>query len=76
MHPEGDGEVVVERAYVGRTHRPCGACGELVWVEEGCPHIPRTGPRVHSRHTRNARRIAADARERRRRDIAALMWTP
>lgn len=28
-----------QTAYVGRTHRPCGACGVLVWIPEGCPHF-------------------------------------
>lgn len=26
------------RPVIGRTHRPCGACGELVDVVEGCEH--------------------------------------
>jgi len=62
---------VVERAYVGRTHRPCGV---LVWVPEGCPHM-RAGkdPRAPSRHLRNNRRYAAAAAERARLDVAALL---
>lgn len=43
---------------VGRTHRPCGACGVLVAVGATCPHIKAAGPRAPSHNTRNARRAA------------------
>jgi hypothetical protein len=67
---------VVELAYVGRTHRPCGACGVLVWIPEGCPHM-RAGkdPQAPSSHTRNNRRYAAAAAVRAREDVAALLRT-
>jgi hypothetical protein len=43
------------RAVIGRTHRPCGACAELVDVTEGCPHLP-VGRPPSSRSRRAAER--------------------
>lgn len=27
------------KVVIGRTHRPCGACGELVDLAKGCQHL-------------------------------------
>jgi hypothetical protein len=32
------------RPVIGRTHRPCGACAELVELAEGCAHLPLGRP--------------------------------
>lgn len=66
---------VVEQAYVGRTHRPCGACGALVWIPQGCAHM-RAGREPMSRdHTRATRRANDLAREQARASVAAFLRT-
>jgi hypothetical protein len=57
---------IVQTAYVGRTHRPCGACRELVWIPEGCPHF-HAGRVSKTRQQRNDA-----ARKQSRRDVAAF----
>lgn len=44
------------RVVIGLTHRPCGACGELVDLVEGCEHL-----RVKRVRQRPARLTAAMA---------------
>lgn len=54
---------------IGRTHRPCGACGVLVEIARPCKHLGRS-TRADRRERERAARMVA------RRDLLAALGYP